>query len=200
MSLLKKINCLYIQHDKERVYQGDIYKDIVLRQFGEQENDELSSSKTNLEYCVVLTQDCDLQQDFNDRSSDPSKQNNYLPSILLCPAYPAQAFKSGEHIENQKMKDFNSSEFSKIKNNDAFKRYHWLPEAQNFCVPELILDFKHYYTVPREIFYTSSKEKYLATVDTLFRENLSCRFCTYLSRIGLPEIGGMGHMLSNALA
>lgn len=53
-------------------------------------------------------------------------------------------------------------------------------------IPELVIDFKHYYTIPTEEMYEAYKENYLASVEPLYREDLSQRFANYLSRIGLP--------------
>jgi len=187
MSFLEKVNSPYIRHTKKRIYQGDIYKDITL-QFAEQKDGDLLVQTINLVYVCVLTQDCDLQQDFDNRARDEGKHNNYLPCILICPAYQAKKFRVGEHISEQRMRTFNEKEFTKLRNNDSERRYHWLPEDSQFYIPEIIIDFKHYYAIPRHILYSLFEKNYIATIIPLFRENLSHRFSNYLSRIGLPEI------------
>ncbi len=188
MSFLEKVDCPYIQHHGDRIYQGDIYKDLRILLSAEQINDELLINKMDLMYAVVITQDCDLQQDFNRLKNENSTHNNSLLSILICPAYQAEIFKNGLHIPNQQMRTFHKNEFEKLKNNDSERRYHWLPEHGPFRVPEAIIDFKHYYTIPPDIFYSFIDKSYIATITSLFRENLSHRFCNYLGRIGLPEI------------
>jgi len=81
-----------------------------------------------------------------------------------------------------------SDEWRKVCQNNVY-RYHYLGNAEEQQVPELILDFKHYFTIPRDIAYRPDFKKcYLATMDDLFREHLSQRFANYLSRIGLPEL------------
>ena len=55
-------------------------------------------------------------------------------------------------------------------------------------IPDLILDFKHYLTVPFDLLSRFHGTCYLASVSELFREDLSVRFASYLSRVGLPEL------------
>ena len=130
MSSLEEVSSHYIKHEEDRICQGDIFKEILqLVESGEQ----------LLEYGVIISQDCDLQQDFHSRNENKENNNNYLPSILVCPAYLSQRFKTGEHILGQKMRSFNEREYKKILKNDSERRYHWL------------IDFKHYYTIPRNI-------------------------------------------------
>lgn len=54
-------------------------------------------------------------------------------------------------------------------------------------VPNLVIDFKHYYTVSREKMY-NNLNNYFVSSKPLFREQLSQRFAYYLNRIGLPNI------------
>ena len=72
-----------------------------------------------------------------------------------------------------------------IKNNQD-PRYHFLRKDLDLQVPELVIDFKHYYTIPRDFLYEKIEHHYLGTMSELFREFLSQRFAFYLSRIGLP--------------
>lgn len=63
-------------------------------------------------------------------------------------------------------------------------RYHYLKFKED-DKPELIVDFKHFFTVNRDFLYKQLNKR-LYSLDDLFRENLSLRFCNYVSRIGLP--------------
>jgi hypothetical protein len=84
------------------------------------------------------------------------------------------------------MQSFNSNQWSLLKQNNMH-RYHFLQEEQMMQLPELVLDFKQYFTSPREFFCERYKGHYVTTLGPLFRETLSQRFAQYLSRIGLPE-------------
>jgi hypothetical protein len=64
-------------------------------------------------------------------------------------------------------------------------RYHYLkfPDSD---MPELIIDFKHFFTINRNKLY-DQLDKRLCSLDTLFKEKVNQRFSNYVSRIGLPE-------------
>ncbi|MDR3292073.1 MAG: hypothetical protein LBT10_08010 [Methanobrevibacter sp.] len=150
-----------------------------------------------------MTQDCDLEQDFNYREKS-HKSRHYIPSILICPAYLAIKLKKGNHLENLSIlfEEKQQTEYEKInfqelgknlwdpiKNNNNV-RYHLLKEFEindSLKVPELIVDFKHYFTIYRDELYSKVNTNYFASLDPLFREQLSQRFAYYLSRIGLPN-------------
>lgn len=189
--LLSKIDSAYVRHDLERFCQGDILRDISIVQWAERIGDRLSVQERVLPYSVILTQDCDLEQDYNNRLSENSKNaDKYIHSVLLSPAYPAAAVKSGTHLQELQlsMETINSERWRAIKQNNNY-RYHFLFGHQDFQIPDLVIDFKHYFTVPRDVLYTEIfRSSYLASVSELFRESLSIRFAQYLSRIGLPLV------------
>lgn len=54
-------------------------------------------------------------------------------------------------------------------------------------MPELILDFKHFVTVPRNVLLELKPQAYVASLGQLFRDRLSQRFANYLARIALPD-------------
>ena len=110
---------------------------------------------------------------------------------MVSPAYLAEKVRSGTHLEelNLLMQNINSLRWSVILKNQNY-RYHYLPKDNKLNIPPLVVDFKHYYTIPRDFFYEKFLDNYIGTLDQLFRESLSHRFSHYLSRIGLPEIMG----------
>lgn len=185
-----QIDSMYIKHTLERVRQGDIYRNIpVLFWESQEDTGKFEVTSIELSYAVVMTQDCDLESDFRNRSEkSPVKHDKYLQSILLCPAYPGEYFKSGTHLEdlNLQMEKWNSSAYSSIKK-QTHSRFHYLEGSQNDQVQDLVIDFKHYYTLPRDILYLY-EDKYLISLNALFRECLSQRFSNYLCRIGLPDL------------
>lgn len=189
--LSSKIDSAYVRHDLERFCQGDILRDISIVQWAARVGDSLSVQERVLPYSVILTQDCDLEQDYNNRLPGNSKNaDKYMHSVLLCPAYQAEAVRTGTHLDelNLSMETINSARWQPIKQNNNY-RYHFLCGHQDFQVPDLVIDFKHYFTVPRYVLYTENfRASYLASVSELFRESLSIRFAQYLSRIGLPSV------------
>ena len=57
---------------------------------------------------------------------------------------------------------------------------------KTFQIPDLVLDFKHYYAISRDVLYENFGDYCIGSINELFREALSQRFAYYLSRIGLP--------------
>lgn len=182
-----QIKSPYKHYRKLRICQGDIFEDLLIS-IGS--GSDTNHAEFNLEYAVVLAQDCDLQQDFDERKVRPIPTINdkYLDTVLICPAYLLEEFAQGTHIAGRRMNTFSAKEIEKkLKQNDVFKRYHYLSEDLDNGVPELVLDFKHFLTAPRDVLYSRRKESYVATVNEIYREALSQRFTNFLSRIGLPD-------------
>ena len=188
--LLSAIKSRYIKHSDARLCQGDILRDVTLlettQKFG---SDDLDVFERTLPYVVVLTQDCDLEQDEKNRTDDKKQDDDkFLQSVLLCPAYQSLSVRAGTHLEGLglKMQSINRANWNLVEQNTS-PRYHFLPEEPSAQLPELVLDFKQYFTSPRAFMYTRYKANYVTTLGPLFRESLSLRFANYLSRIGLPE-------------
>jgi hypothetical protein len=188
---LSTVKSPYFKSTSERYEQGDILRDVTLIQWADVEEDRaINVVERTLQYCVIVSQECDLEHDYNNRMNAEKKtEDKYLQSLLVCPAYPADSFKRGEHLKQLglRMENINSESFKRVaQNNHA--RYHHLGRHDDFQVPELVVDFKHYMTVPRDILYREQFGPcYLATLEILFRDSLSGRFAHYLSRIGLPD-------------
>ncbi|MGP8319185.1 MAG: hypothetical protein ACT6FD_00095 [Methanosarcinaceae archaeon] len=188
---LSKIDSMYVKHTSKRVCQGDILRNIDVIDWNIDDTPgDYKISEASLPYIIVMTQDCDLEWDFNNRSEPAAaKHDKYLPTVLACPAYNAEKFKNGDHLKSNglKMNKWGGDSYNKIlqQNNT---RFHYLEQNQALQVPRLVIDFKHYYTIPRDALYMMYVEHYLVTINMLFRESLSQRFSNYLSRIGLPEL------------
>jgi len=187
-----EIDTPYYKHKGERVYQGDILKDVPLVEmhYTDETGKQYDVGEKEIPYIVVLTQDCDLEQDFKNRTEVSDKHDKYMESVLVCPAYLAELFREGKHLKNfdLQMESWNKDQFKLIKNQNN-ERFHFLVGYNQYQVPDLVIDFKHYYTIPRDIaYFLMNNNHYLASLRQLFREALSHRFSFFLSRIGLPEI------------
>lgn len=182
---VSRIKNRYKRVQKTRLCQGDILRDItlVISAFESKRHIEIF-----MPYAVVMSQDCDLSNDHRARVEKKSDYDKYLKTVLICPAYRAEELFNGKHIEGWEIRSKGDGEIKKIKKNDEYKRYHFLPGNQSLAIPDLVVDFKHFYTAPRDLLYKKRKQIYLATMSELFREEISQRFSFYLSRIGLPEI------------
>jgi len=192
-----KIDSIYIEHNGDRVYQGDILRDFEYQEWVFIEEKKIKIQKRIVPYSLVLTQDCDLEWDFNNHKENEKvqdesdqeeiNQDKFLQSILVCPAYPAEKVRLGTHLEelNLTMVYLNGARWNLVKTNQN-SRYHFLDNSSVMQIPDLVIDFKHYYSIPRNILYKEIKNHYIGSMNELFREGLSQRFAFYLSRIGLP--------------
>ena len=184
------VDCCYVKHSLDRIYQGDIFRDVKYFLWIDIKEDVIEGDEISVPYLVVLTQECDLEQDYENRletENANTTNDKYLQSILVSPAYLAEKLRKGTHLEalELNMQSIDSKRWKNVINNQN-SRYHYLPANEKFKIPELVIDFKHYYTLPRDFFYQYLDKNYIGTVDQLFRESLSQRFSYYLSRIGLP--------------
>jgi hypothetical protein len=186
-----KTNSAFVKGPANRIVQGDI-----LRDFGvpivepSEDGQEATVKRRTLPYAVVVSQDCDLDRDYENRKDGLTKNHDkYLMYILLCQAYLPEEFRLGTHLGkiDMRMETYKSDRFGPIKKNQV-ERYHFLPGDPMCQVPDLVMDFKHYLSIQNEIVYGQLSTCYLATLKQLFREDLSARFAHYLCRIGLPKV------------
>ena len=184
------INDIYCIRNNNRLNQGDILEGLSIVSAVFQAGDVIETRVT-FPYIIVMTQDCDLEQDYRSREKEDAKEeeDKFLQSILVCPAFVAEDLKEGNHLSEFGLKPLSiPSERYRLVRSNQIKRHHFLEESLRYKMPDLIVDFKIYYTVPRDKIYEKSKEKNKVSIRNLFREDLSQRFSYYLSRIGLPVI------------
>lgn len=137
--------------------QGEIITGLVTYKIEREEKnkDEFTVQPILHPYVIVVSQDCDLTQDFRSReSSDKSAsgEDKLIPSILFCEVVEAEIlYKKPKEIMNSKI-------WNNVKNNKN-ERYHFFekisPErdALEKSLPELGVDFKRYFTVATEEVY-----------------------------------------------
>ena len=115
-------------------------------------------------FAIVVTQDCDLEQDFKAQHGDAGK-HRLLPNILFCEVELADIMRYGENDsalpEDKRARSslIHTKDWKVIAQNDD-ERYHFLQEVekqadlQNEGLPELAVEFKRYFTVPKdEVYY-----------------------------------------------
>ncbi|MCC6502191.1 MAG: hypothetical protein IT362_03515 [Deltaproteobacteria bacterium] len=175
-----------------RVCQGDIYKNIEHIEYVSEKNGIIEISKIEFPLIIVLTQDCDLQQDYRVRWSKkpPSNEDKKLISVIVAPLYNEDHVYNGEHLTELglRMRTINRSktEGQFLKNNEI-PRYHYLKFPMEISIVNSLIDFKHYFTVNIEYLKKIRRTNYICTLSELYRERTSQRFANYLARIGLPD-------------
>jgi hypothetical protein len=172
-----------------RLSHGDILRDIEHITNLQEISGELIISKVMYPYIIILTQDCDLMQDFRYRS-DSELNDKLLMSVLVAPLYNAEMIYSGEHLHNLGRK---AAVINKGKTDGKFlrknqnPRYHYLEFPEEIPIVDSVVDFKHYFSVPVQYLEAQKETKFGCGVSKLFREDISQRFSAFLSRIALPE-------------
>ena len=179
---------MYNKDNVDRVRQGDILKDLPFVIVDEASGDVF---QIQYPYAIVLSQDCDLEQYTNSRRKlDGAKKNNqFLPNIILTPAFPSELLREGTHLKNMfniVQDRISSAPFSRVQSNQD-ERYHSLPQCIDLQIPALIADFKLYFTLSYDVLELKCRDKYHAGINPIYREHLSQRFANYLNRIGLPK-------------
>ncbi|MGE5558142.1 MAG: hypothetical protein ACM3WV_05955 [Bacillota bacterium] len=179
---------------QERICQGDIFKNIEYIEYAVEKNGIIEISKILFPYVIILTQDCDLAQDYTFRWSEPKKstQDKYLLSLLVAPIYNIEHFYDGEHLKDlglqmEKFERRPDKTPNKNLKQNLLPRYHYLEFPENVPIVPSVIDFKHYFTVNIEYLLKIKTENFVCKISELYREDISHRFASFLSRIGLPS-------------
>jgi hypothetical protein len=137
-------------------------------------------------FAIVLTQDCDLEQDFRARSAN-NRPDKLVPNILFCEAIEADRFRGTEGIDRRIL--------DRIRINKD-ERYQFLQtaaaheDALREGLPELGIDFKRYFTIPTDEVYRRielGEAQRRCILSSPYLEHFSSRFAYFLSRIALPS-------------
>lgn len=173
----------------DRISQGDIYRDVEYIESIEEKEGIIKISKIVFPYAIVLTQDCDLAQDFTFRSDDSKSEDKLILSVLIAPLYNEEHVYTGEHLTEiyRNMEPINKKKTpgNMIRqNNDP--RYHHLKFSGDVDIVPSIIDFKHYFSLNVQYLTNIRETNFVCKVKELYREDISQRFASFLSRIGLP--------------
>lgn len=185
-----------VQKTDSQIHQGDIYRDIDYIEYAHIIDGHIEISKIHYQYVMVLSQECDLTQDFNERQKDFQTQrityDKIIQSVIVVPMFNFEHFKDGSHLSNLGFTMTNSySNLNKtpaktlMQNNNP--RYQYLEFDESVPIVTSVMDFKRFFTVDINTLYKKCAEHYICSLDILFRERVSQRFANFLSRIGLPD-------------
>lgn len=141
----------------------------------------------NHPFAVVVTQDCDVMQDFTVRSENSTET---LPNVLFCEVIAAEDLRGAV-----KASGLGSQDWKHLKQNQL-ERYHYLesaPAAEDAVgngLPALGVDFKRYFTLPTEEVYfriSSGEAQRRCRLIAPYAQHLRARFFNYHSRVALPR-------------
>lgn len=174
-----------------RLKQGDIIRDVEFLESMSEEDGILELTKISFPFVIVLTQDCDLEQDHKSRTNEQTTQDKLLLSALVAPLYNAEHVFEGKHlselqIASQRITKRRTPGKDLRHNNNP--RYHYLEFSSKVPLVPLVIDFKHYFAARVTDLESARAQRLAYSVGPLFREAISQRFAAFLSRIGLPSV------------
>lgn len=197
---------------ENRICQGDIMADVKYIESFKEVGEYYDVSLINFPLIVILSQDCDLNEDYQFRHGIPEKHNDHdkiMFSLLVAPLYTASQVLYGDHLSDlnppntppelsnlvyMKMQEHTKdnkpkepkSIYNNMKNNE-FPRYHFLRFPESVQISDSFIDFKHYFSINITYLEELKQNNFVCRIDMPYRELISQRFSNYLSRIGLPE-------------
>ena len=136
-------------------------------------------------FAVILTQGCDLEQDFRARRRE-ANEDKEIPAVLFCEAMLASDLRS-------RVKK--SDHWNRLSNNKD-ERYHFFQAVEREFdlgdegLPELGVDFKRIFTIPTDEVYhriRAGEAKRRCSLRSPYLEHFCQRFANFLSRVALPE-------------
>lgn len=173
----------------DRIYQGDLFHDIDVIESINRCGKSIEVNQINFPMVICSNQDCDLNSDERDKQKPGNNRNCRLLHLIVAPVFNFNNYLNGNHwgdiFDTEKKQKLGDTSVNKIMNNED-PRFHYLCFDNTCGLPEMIIDFKHFFTVSTEYLY-QNLDKRVRTVDALYREKISQRFAYYISRIGLPD-------------
>jgi hypothetical protein len=172
---------------RTRISQGDVFREVECIEYAVEKRGIIEVSKIVFPLVIVLTQDCDLEQDWNNRSKQT--QSTKLLSVLVAPLYNAEHVFQGEHLGDIGIKtepiNKKKSPGTMLMQNER-PRYHYIDCPPNIPLVASVADFKHYFSIHVSYLEKVRNKNFVCRLSDLFREDVSQRFAAYLGRIGLP--------------
>lgn len=176
-----------------RVYQGEILQNVIqikpsIESIQNNEEGVLEVFPMPHELVIVMSQDCDLEQDYKRRQAG---EVGTLSNVLLCDAYPAEILRANVHAQDQ----LGSKDWKKRIAQNQNERFHYLQKVepgldlQGQGLTAIALDFKIYFTIPTDELYArlplGIRRKCILT--SPYVEHLAHRFFKFQSRVALPR-------------
>ncbi len=175
-----------------RVSQGDILRNVDHIEYLSEKQGNIELSKIVFPLVIVLTQDCDLAQDYKFRWSRyvSKTEDKLLLSVLVAPIYNVEHVYTGEQLTELGMRMEQISRKKTpgrcLRNNET-PRFHYLEFESGAPIVPSVIDFKHYFSVNVVYLKKLKATNFVCQISELYREDVSQRFSSFLGRIGLPN-------------
>ena len=173
-----------------RISQCDLFQDISIIENVKLVGNEMELKTITFPYLICLNQDCDLASDARDKENNNlTNKNCRLLHLIVAPVFNFVSFLEGTHwgeiFDASISINKNKTEGKKIINNED-PRYHYLHFNEESKLPDMIIDFKHFFTISTDMLY-GNIDKRVCSIGELYREKICQRFAFFQSRIGLPD-------------
>jgi hypothetical protein len=164
-----------------------VFRDVEYIEYAVERRGIIEVGKIVFPLVIVLTQDCDLEQDWNNR--EKPTQSTRLLSVLVAPLYNAEHVFDGEHLTEIGIRtepiNRRRSPGTTLMQNER-PRYHYVDFPDDVPLVASVVDFKHYFSIRVADLQKVRRTSFVCRMSDLFREDISQRFAAYLGRIGLP--------------
>lgn len=131
---------------------------------------------------IVVSQDCDLDWDYRERTSAEGKKDKLLPNVLLCEVHEAASNTSPSGL-------WSPIRMNKNERYQFLQAPSWLEDLGREDLPELLVDFKRYFSVPTAELYArvvAGQTRRRCVLRQPFREHFANRFYGFQMRVALP--------------
>ena len=184
---------------EDHICQGDVFSNVQYSYVDFEDNESIDLIEYTFPMAIIISQACDVDAISKMISNGSGKVNKFMPSILMCPIYDKEEAKSLSHLDEafqelsiskERAKDeklFNTKEFN-VVTQDWHYRFHALTVSDKkgkHILDNAVIDFKHYFTVPPTYLFNNRNNR-LFHLDSLFSEQITLKFATYLSRVAIP--------------
>ena len=168
------------------ICQCDLFKDIIVIEEVNIIGNQLIKREIKFPYIICLNQECDLLSDYRNHQSAGVLKDSSLLHIAIAPVFIFEQFRQGTHWGDIfQGRQIGTDEAKKIRQNEV-SRYYYLCFPPEEKLPEMIIDFKHFFTIDRMTLYKQLSKRFYSFAP-LYKEKISQRFSFYISRIGLPD-------------
>jgi hypothetical protein len=174
-------------HD-DRLRQGEVLSDLIEWNIAFNDQGEPEAEHVDHPFAVIVTQDCDLEQDHRARTHPEMKpqqrENGLLGHVLVVVAADFEASKE----------KFPGSDDRKRAHQNKDQRYQFLAPGRptedllGLGFPSLMLDFKRAFSVPVEQLLRAVQQgetKRRGVLVAPYVEHLGVRFGYFLQRVAL---------------
>lgn len=182
---------------EQGVGQGDVFKNVKYSYIDSEDDDSVEVMELTFPYAIVVSQSCDVAYMDDFESGKTSAVVKYMPSILMCPIYPKDLIKHGEHLKEvfsyldrtiESGAPYYNKEDIKVAEKDQHVRFHALKiDVDNkTIVDQAVIDFKHLFSVPMKYLHDHRLQR-ICTIEDVYIDQIVNKMAAYLARVGLPD-------------